>query len=105
MIKKKHKIIAFLLAIALLTTAIGTNHAFTHVFAEEQTQETAIDKGAVEETDKKVEDQGAAVENPNSEEAKATDESEKITKEADTEQKLQTCSFAMLLKVEIISLR
>lgn len=85
MIKKKHKIIAFLLAIALLTTAIGTNHAFTHVFAEEQTQETAIDKGAVEETDKKVEDQGAAVENPNSEEAKATDESEETTKEADTE--------------------
>ena len=85
MMKKKHKIIAFLLAIALLTTGIGTNHAFTHVWAEEQTQETAIDKGAVEETDKKVEDQGAAVENPNSEEAKATDESEETTKEADTE--------------------
>lgn len=85
MIKKKHKIIAFLLAIALLITAIGTNHAFTHVFAEEQTQEIAIDKGAVEETDKKVEDQGTAVENPNSEEAKATDESEETTKEADTE--------------------
>ena len=85
MMKKKHKIIAFLLAIALLTTAIGTNHAFTHVFAEEQTQETAIDKGAVEETDKKVEDQGAVVENPNSEESKATDESEETTKEADTE--------------------
>ena len=85
MMKKKHKIIAFLLAIALLTTAIGTNHAFTHVFAEEQTQETAIDKGAVEETDKKVEDQGTTVENPNSEEAKATDELEETTKETDTE--------------------
>lgn len=85
MIKKKHKIIAFLLAIALLTTAIGTNHAFTHVFAEEQTQETAIDKGAVEETDKKVEDQGATVENPDSEGTKATDEPEETTKEADTE--------------------
>lgn len=85
MMKKKHKIIAFLLAIALLTTAIGTNHAFTHVWAEEQTQENAIDKGAVEETDKKVEDQGAAVEDPNSEEAKATDELEGTTKEADTE--------------------
>lgn len=49
MLKKKHKIIAFLLAIALLTTAIGTNHAFTHVFAEEQTQETVEENEKVTE--------------------------------------------------------
>lgn len=57
MLKKKHKIIALLLAVALLTTGIATNNSFARVWAEEQTQETVEENEKVtEETDQKTED-------------------------------------------------
>lgn len=57
MLKKKHKIIALLLAVALLTTGIATNNSFARVWAEEQTQETVEENEKVAEaTDQKTED-------------------------------------------------
>lgn len=57
MLKKKHKIIALLLAVALLTTGIATNNSFARVWAEEQTQETVEENEKVTEaTDQKTED-------------------------------------------------
>lgn len=57
MMKRKHRILAFLLAVAIVTTGIATNHAFTHVWAEEQTEETAIEQGVVEKAEQKDENQ------------------------------------------------
>ena len=57
MLKKKHKIIALLLAVALLTTGIATNNSFARVWAEEQTQETVEENEKVTEaTDQKTAD-------------------------------------------------